>query len=580
MIRRTVRQSLTLSLLVAGGAHASTVAPPSDLGHLARLSDSVVLARAESSSPQVAGPGALPWTATRFTRLRQVGGDALPETFVVEEPGGTVGDRGLAIGGSPDFGTGRTYLLFLARGATGHWRTRMLSYGLLVEDAERGLLVPMDESAALDLAPFAAFEPVGAYEKEALLGHLANVAGGAAWNRFLAGWTPAEGLAPPPAQCGFLTASSDGLRMRWFGYETSAAQSQILHTTPGQTGIVDGGVSAVTQGVAAWTDHPDSVIRYVYAGSVPRSLDCPTGIQPGAVWFNDPCADIPDLSGCAGTLAFGGVTFSGTTQVHDGELWHPVQAPFVVINNGAQCVGETTFREVMTHELGHTQGFGHHAPTPPPDPTMSAFVKGDGRGAALVGADRSCASYAYHTFLDVPYSDPQWRFVEAVDNVNVQGCAPGNFCPGWTITREQMAVFLLKARFGANYVPAPCVVPPFNDVPLSSWYCPWIRELVTFGVTAGCGSGSYCPTAPVTREQMAVFLLRMREGPAYVPQACTAPMFNDVPCSSGFARWINELVRRAVTAGCGGGNYCPTQGNTRGQMSVFVGTAFGLPLPN
>ena len=35
------------------------------------------------------------------------------------------------------------------------------------------------------------------------------------------------------------------------------------------------------------------------------------------------------------------------------------------------------------------------------------------------------------------------------------------------------------------------------------------------------------------------------DGPAYTPPACVAPAFNDVPCSSGFAIWVNELARAA-----------------------------------
>jgi S-layer family protein len=581
MTRRTTRLLVAAFLLIAAaGVEGSTVAPPADLGHLARLSDAVVLARAETSWTEAAGNDALPWTATRFTRLQDVGAAATADTFVVREPGGVNGDRALAVGGAPAFRAGRTYLLFLSRDARDGWRSRMLSYGLLVED--RGLLVPMDESAALDLAPFAAFEPVGAYEKDALLRHLGDVARGAAWSRFLAGWQPMEGLVPPPAQCSFLADQTDGLRIRWFGYETGAAQSQMLHTTPGQTGLPDGGVAAVSEGIAAWTNHADSIIRYAYAGSQPRQTpNCQVGVQLGAVWFNDPCGQIPDLSNCSGTLAFGGVSYLLATQSYDGDAWHPVQAPYIVVNNGAQCIGVVTFKEMMTHELGHTQGFGHHAPTPAPDPTMSAFVKGDGRGAALVGADRPCASYAYHTFLDVPFNDANWRFIEAVENAGVTGgCAAGTYCPAAAVTREQMAVFLLKARLGPTFVPPPCATPPFADVPVSSGFCPWIRELAARSVTSGCGGGNYCPTAAVTREQMAVFLLRMRESPAYVPPACTAPMFNDVPCSSGFAAWINELVRRGITAGCGGGNYCPLQPNTRAQMAVFLAGMFGLPLPN
>jgi hypothetical protein len=239
---------------------------------------------------------------------------------------------------------------------------------------------------------------------------------------------------------------------------------------------------------------------------------------------------------------------------------------------------------MMTHELGHTQGFGHHDPTPAPNPTMSAFLKADGRGASLLGADRFCASFAYHTFLDVPYAHFAWRFVEAVENAGITaGCSSGNYCPDTGVTRDQMAVFLLLAKEGAAYVPPACTTAPFDDVPAASPYCPWINDLVNRGVTAGCTTGvphNYCPTAVVTREQMAVFLLRTKDGPTYNPPACTTATFSDVPCSSGFSKWIYELVRRGIASGCGTGTFCPTQPNTRAQMAIFLTTTFGLPLPN
>ena len=51
---------------------------------------------------------------------------------------------------------------------------------------------------------------------------------------------------------------------------------------------------------------------------------------------------------------------------------------------------------------------------------------------------------------------------------------------------------------------------------------------------------------------------RPRRPPATCRRACGAtPMFNDVPASSPFCRWIEELARRGVVGGCGGGNYCP-----------------------
>ena len=118
----------------------------------------------------------------------------------------------------------------------------------------------------------------------------------------------------------------------------------------------------------------------------------------------------------------------------------------------------------------------------------------------------------------------------------------------------------------------------FTDVSTSSGFYRFVETLLHYGVTGGCGGTNYCPATSTTREQMAVFVLVSKEGPAYVPPACGTPVFADVPASSPFCRWIEELARRGVVTGCGGGNYCPTQPVTREQMSVFVTVTFGLTL--
>ena len=123
-----------------------------------------------------------------------------------------------------------------------------------------------------------------------------------------------------------------------------------------------------------------------------------------------------------------------------------------------------------------------------------------------------------------------------------------------------------------------CTTPIFNDVPASNPFCRWIEELARRGVVGGCGGGNYCPTQPVTREQMAVFVLRTLD-PALSPPNCAPPnLYLDVPETSPFCRWIEELTNRAVVSGCGGGNYCPTGPVTREQMGVFISATFGLTL--
>lgn len=183
-------------------------------------------------------------------------------------------------------------------------------------------------------------------------------------------------------------------------------------------------------------------------------------------------------------------------------------------------------------------------------------------------------------FSDVPATDPFWRYVLALYNAGVtSGCGAGSYCPASAVTREQMAVFLLRSFEGDEYLPAACTSAPFSDVPASSAFCRFIRELSLRGVTGGCGGGNYCPTSAVSRAQMAVFLLVTLEGGGYMPPACTSAPFADVPASHAFCRWIRELAARGITGGCGGSNYCPDSAVSRGQLAVFLAITFGLPVP-
>jgi hypothetical protein len=191
-------------------------------------------------------------------------------------------------------------------------------------------------------------------------------------------------------------------------------------------------------------------------------------------------------------------------------------------------------------------------------------------------------TYTLHigdSFGDVPRTNPYYRFAETLLHEGVTaGCASATYCPAAPTTREQMAAFVLLAREGSGYAPAPCVPPSlFADVPSTSIFCDVIEELARRGVVGGCGGGNYCPARAVTRDEMAVFVLRTLD-PALSPPPCGAPMFADVPASSPYCPWIEELARRGVVVGCGGGNYCPASVVTREQMAVFLTVAFDLSL--
>ena len=114
-------------------------------------------------------------------------------------------------------------------------------------------------------------------------------------------------------------------------------------------------------------------------------------------------------------------------------------------------------------------------------------------------------------FQDVPvgYWSAAWIEQLYAEGVTA-GCntSPLQYCPVTPVTRDQMAVFLLRAKHGSNYVPPPATG-VFQDVPTSYWAAAWIEQLAAEGTTSGCSVTPklYCPDTPVTRDQMAVFLV-------------------------------------------------------------------------
>ena len=190
--------------------------------------------------------------------------------------------------------------------------------------------------------------------------------------------------------------------------------------------------------------------------------------------------------------------------------------------------------------------------------------------------------FGRHCFEDVPVTYWAWNFVERLYQADITGgCVsfPRQYCPESTVTRAQMAVFLLRGIHGSSYTPPPVGIGTgFGDVPTSYWAAAWIKQLAAEGITGGCGFGNYCPEAPVTRAQMAVFLLRSKHGSTYTPPPVgSSTGFTDVPSTYWAAAWIKQLVAEGITSGCGTDTYCPESPVTRAQMAVFLVKTFSLP---
>jgi hypothetical protein len=78
---------------------------------------------------------------------------------------------------------------------------------------------------------------------------------------------------------------------------------------------------------------------------------------------------------------------------------------------------------------------------------------------------------------------------------------------------------------------------------------------------------------------MAIFLLRAKYGPDHVPPPATGTVWIDVPVTHWAAAWAEQLGIEGITAGCGGGRFCPDDPAHRSETAVLVQRTFQLPLP-
>jgi hypothetical protein len=191
--------------------------------------------------------------------------------------------------------------------------------------------------------------------------------------------------------------------------------------------------------------------------------------------------------------------------------------------------------------------------------------------AADIGADEYGTSDALPAsgFRDVPpghlfESDITWLAAQGV----TKGCnPPGNdlYCPDDVVTREQMATFLVRAL----ELPA-AVDHPFTDT-AGSVHAANIDALAAAGITKGCNppaNDQFCPANPVTRGQMAAFLVRalglagVTDGSRFVDDD-----------GSVFEVSIELLADSGITKGCNppqNDRFCPGDAVLRGQMAAFL----------
>ncbi|HLE58182.1 MAG TPA: S-layer homology domain-containing protein [Candidatus Limnocylindria bacterium] len=180
-------------------------------------------------------------------------------------------------------------------------------------------------------------------------------------------------------------------------------------------------------------------------------------------------------------------------------------------------------------------------------------------------AGTACPNCAVDLYSD---SSDEGRIFEG--SVTADGA--GQWSSPFAVSGPKVTATNTNASLSTSEFSAPVTVKmsPFTDIAASQFKFD-IEWLWREGITTGCTSTTFCPDAPVTRGQMAAFLVRA----LWLPDA-SADYFTDDETSI-FEDDINRLAEAGITTGCGGGKYCPDLTVTREQMAAYLDRALSLP---
>ena len=144
------------------------------------------------------------------------------------------------------------------------------------------------------------------------------------------------------------------------------------------------------------------------------------------------------------------------------------------------------------------------------------------------------------------------------------GCTAGLYCPRQAVTRGQFATFLDRA------LGLPDGSGTFADVPEGHPHAAGIGAVTSAGIALGCAPARYCPADALTRGQMASLLQRalgLPDGPS---------RFADAPDDYAHARGVRAIAAAGITGGCAAERFCPARPVTRAQMASFLVRALDL----
>ncbi len=171
----------------------------------------------------------------------------------------------------------------------------------------------------------------------------------------------------------------------------------------------------------------------------------------------------------------------------------------------------------------------------------------------------------HHEFADLASTDFAYNPVQHLTGKGaISGYADGTFRPSNMVTRAQFAKMLVVGMGWAWPAPA---TPTFRDVPAGDWAFPYIETAVQHGALSGYSDGTFRPTTAITRAQLAKLIVISRGWALHTPPAAH---FSDVATGDWAFGYVETAVNNGVLSGYSDGTYRPTAPATRAQVAKIL----------
>lgn len=186
------------------------------------------------------------------------------------------------------------------------------------------------------------------------------------------------------------------------------------------------------------------------------------------------------------------------------------------------------------------------------------------------------AASAKDLFKDI--SKAAWAR-EAINGLAQAGIVSGKsdteFAPNDTVTRAEFAKMLMGV-FGLNA--GAYTTSSFNDVSTNAWYFNSVETAYNLGIITGVDNGKFAPDALITRQDMAVMVVRAAKvcGVA-LPEVEAEIIFADESVIADYAKTsVSELQKANIINGVTDTTFAPLENATRAQAAQILYNVISL----